>query len=191
MRAMTLHRPGTPLVLEERPDLVPGPGEVRLQVLACAVCRTDLHIVDGDLVLPRLPVVPGHEVVGRVDALGAGVTGPALGQRVGVPWLGGTCGSCAHCLAQRENLCGSARFTGFSRDGGFATQVLADAAFCHSLEGLSLGDVDAAPLLCAGLIGFRTLRMAGDPRRLGIWGFGAAAHIVAQIARHQGRRLFA
>lgn len=191
MRAMTLYRPGTPLVPEERPDLVPGPGEVRLQVLACAVCRTDLHIVDGDLALPRLPVVPGHEIVGRVDVLGAGVTALTLGQRVGVPWLAGACGTCPHCSAQRENLCGSASFTGYSRDGGFATQVVAEAAFCHSLEGLPLSDVDAAPLLCAGLIGWRALKKAGAGPALGLYGFGASAHLVAQVALAQKRRVHA
>ena len=191
MRAMTLRTPSTALVQEERPDLHPGPGEVRLQVLACAVCRTDLHIVDGELALPRLPLVPGHEVVGRVDELGAGVTRLKLGERVGVPWLAGTCGSCLQCGAQRENLCENARFTGYSRDGGFATQVLADAAFCFSLEGLALDDVSVAPLLCAGLIGWRALKKAGDAQALGLYGFGASAHLVVQVAVAQKRRVFA
>lgn len=191
MQAMTLLRSGEPLVMQQRPDLVPGPGEVRLQVLACAVCRTDLHIVDGDLQLPLLPLVPGHEIVGRVDALGAGVSGLREGQRVGVPWLAGTCGSCGHCAAERENLCGDARFTGYSRDGGFATQVVADARFCFSLEGLDLSDVAAAPLLCAGLIGWRALKKAGHAPVLGLYGFGASAHLVAQVALAQKRRVHA
>jgi propanol-preferring alcohol dehydrogenase len=191
VHAMTLIRRGEPLVLQERPDLVPGPGEVRLHTLACAVCRTDLHIVDGDLTLPRLPLVPGHEIVGRVDALGAGVRDLHLGQRVGVPWLAGTCGSCPHCAAQRENLCSSARFTGFSRDGGFATQVLADARYCFSLEGLDLSDVEAAPLLCAGLIGWRALKKAGNGPALGLYGFGASAHLIVQVAVAQKRRVYA
>lgn len=191
MRAMSLRAPATPLVLEERPDLHPGAGEVRLDVLACAVCRTDLHIVDGELVLPRLPLVPGHEVVGRVSELGAGVTGLRLGQRVGVPWLGGTCGACPHCMAQRENLCVKGQFTGYTRDGGFASQVVADARFCFSLEGVALSDVDAAPLLCAGLIGWRALKKAGDAQVLGLYGFGASAHLVAQVAVAQKRRVFA
>lgn len=191
MRVMSLHAAATPLVLEERPELHPGPGEVRLDVLACAVCRTDLHIVDGELALPRLPLVPGHEIVGRVSELGAGVNGLRLGQRVGVPWLGGTCGACAHCVGLRENLCANAQFTGYTRDGGFASQVIAQAAFCFSLEGLSLSDVAAAPLLCAGLIGWRALKKAGDARVLGLYGFGASAHLVAQVAVAQQRRVFA
>lgn len=191
MRAMTLHQPRQPLVAEERPDLHPGPGEVRLQVLACAVCRTDLHIVDGDLPLPRLPLVPGHEVVGRVDALGEGVTALKLGQRVGVPWLGGTCGHCLYCGNRQENLCESARFTGYTRDGGFATQVVADAAFCFPLDGVAMNDVAAAPLMCAGLIGWRALRRAGKAAALGLYGFGASAHLIAQVAVAQKRRVYA
>jgi propanol-preferring alcohol dehydrogenase len=191
MRAMSLHAPATPLVLEDRPDLHPGAGEVRLDVLACAVCRTDLHIVDGELALPRLPLVPGHEVVGRVSELGAGVTTLRLGQRVGVPWLGGTCGACPQCVALRENLCTHAQFTGYTRDGGFASQVIAEAAFCFSLEGLALSDVEAAPLLCAGLIGWRALKKAGNAPVLGLYGFGASAHLVAQVAVAQKRRVFA
>jgi propanol-preferring alcohol dehydrogenase len=191
MQAMVLRAPSTPLTLDQRPDLQPGPGEVRLAVLACAVCRTDLHIVDGDLPLPRLPLVPGHEIVGRIDALGAGVGGLQLGQRVGVPWLGGTCGHCAQCGALRENLCDSAQFTGYTRDGGFATQALANASFCFSLEGLPMSDVAAAPLLCAGLIGWRALKKAGDARVLGLYGFGASAHLIAQVAVAQGRRVHA
>lgn len=191
MHAMTLLRRGEPLVLQQRPDLVPGPGEVRLHTLACAVCRTDLHIIDGDLSLPRLPLVPGHEIVGRVDALGAGVRDLHLGQRVGVPWLAGTCGSCAHCNAQRENLCSSARFTGYTRDGGFATQVLADARYCFPLDGLDLSDVATAPLLCAGLIGWRALKKAGNGPALGLYGFGASAHLIVQVAVAQKRRVYA
>lgn len=191
MRAMTLHAPTAPLVLEERPDLHPGPGEVRLDVLACAVCRTDLHIVDGEIALARLPLVPGHEVVGRVSELGPGARGLRLGQRVGLPWLGGTCGACLHCRAQRENLCVKGQFTGYTRDGGFASQVLADARFCFSLEGLALSDVEAAPLLCAGLIGWRALKKAGNAQVLGLYGFGASAHLVAQVAVAQKRRVFA
>lgn len=189
MRAMVSRRPGEPLVLEERPEPSPGHGEVRLKISACGVCRTDLHVVDGDL--PRDgPVVPGHEIVGRVEALGEGVSGFALGMRVGVPWLGHACGHCAYCVDGRENLCDAPRFTGYTRDGGFASHVVADAAFCFPL-GSGFDDAHAAPLLCAGLIGWRSLKIAGEGRNLGIYGFGAAAHIVAQVAAWQGRRVFA
>lgn len=189
MRAMVSRRPGEPLVLEERPEPSPGHGEVRLRISACGVCRTDLHVVDGDL--PRDgPVVPGHEIVGRVEALGEGVSGFALGMRVGVPWLGHACGHCAYCVDGRENLCDAPRFTGYTRDGGFASHVVADAAFCFPL-GSGFDDAHAAPLLCAGLIGWRSLKIAGEGRNLGIYGFGAAAHIVAQVAAWQGRRVFA
>jgi len=190
MRAMVLRSPGTPLVAEDRPDPEPGPGEVRLRVEACAVCRTDLHVVDGELALPHLPVVPGHEIVGRVDRLGSGVVTPRPGERVGVPWLGRVCGHCAWCREGRENLCDTPVFTGHGRDGGYATHVVADAAACLPL-GEWADPVKAAPLLCAGLIGWRCLRRAGDPRVLGLYGFGAAAHLVAQVARHEGRRVFA
>ncbi|HET9823466.1 MAG TPA: zinc-dependent alcohol dehydrogenase family protein [Burkholderiaceae bacterium] len=191
MRAMVLHAPGTPLVPTERPDLVPGPGELRLAVQACAVCRTDLHIVDGELPLPRLPLVPGHEIVGVVDAVGAGVDAARLGQRVGVPWLGHTCGHCRFCRGGRENLCDHPVFTGHGRDGGFATQVVADADYCFTLAP-GADALHTAPLLCAGLIGWRSLRMAGDEAQaLGLYGFGAAAHLVAQVARHEGRRVHA
>jgi len=191
MRAMVLHAPGQALRLEERPDPQPAAGEVRLRVLACAVCRTDLHVVDGDVPLPRLPIVPGHEIVGVVDRLGAGVSGLHLGQRVGVPWLAHTCGHCADCRLGRENLCDSPLFTGHGRDGGFATHVVAEAAFCLPLD-LPGDPVQLAPLLCAGLIGWRALRMAGDDAMsLGLYGFGAAAHLVTQVARFQGRRVFA
>jgi propanol-preferring alcohol dehydrogenase len=191
MRAMVLHTPGKALRLEERPDPQPAAGEVRLSVQACAVCRTDLHVVDGELPLPRLPVVPGHEIVGIVDRLGDGVGGLRLGQRVGVPWLAHTCGHCACCRLGRENLCDTPLFTGHGRDGGFATHVVAEAAFCLPLE-LPGDPVHLAPLLCAGLIGWRALRMAGDDAmNLGLYGFGAAAHLIAQVAHHQGRQVFA
>jgi propanol-preferring alcohol dehydrogenase len=190
MLALRLHRPGEPL----RPDEVevprPGPGQVLLRVLACAVCRTDLHVVDGELAEPSLPLVPGHEIVGRVVAVGAGVERLAAGTRVGVPWLGWTCGSCASCRGGQENLCPQARFTGYQLDGGFAEYALADARFCLPLPD-AFDDVAAAPLLCAGLIGHRALRAAGSAPRLGLYGFGAAAHIVAQVARHEGRRVLA
>ncbi|TAK48911.1 MAG: zinc-binding alcohol dehydrogenase family protein [Xanthobacteraceae bacterium] len=189
MRAMVSRRPSEPLILEERPDLQPGPGEVRVRVSACGVCRTDLHVVDGDLARDRA-VVPGHEIVGVVDAIGAGVAGFTPGQRVGVPWLGHTCGHCAYCRSGRENLCDAPLFTGYTRDGGFASHVVADAAYCFAL-GEAGDDAHLAPLLCAGLIGWRALRMAGEGRDLGLYGFGAAAHIVAQVARWQGRRVFA
>jgi propanol-preferring alcohol dehydrogenase len=191
MRAMRLRRPGMALSLAqdiERPE--PGPHQVLLRVAACGVCRTDLHIVDGELAEPKLPLTPGHEIVGYVEALGEGVTGLALGQRIGVPWLGFTCGHCAYCRSGRENLCDEARFTGYQIDGGYAEYALADARFCFALpEGLD--DVAAAPLLCAGLIGYRALHLAGQAERLGLYGFGAAAHIVAQVARHRGQRVFA
>ncbi len=191
MRAMVLSAPGEALRLEERPDPQPAAGEVRLRVLACAVCRTDLHVVDGDLPLPRLPIVPGHEIVGIVDRLGEGVGSLRLGQRVGVPWLAHTCGQCSYCRLGRENLCDTPLFTGHGRDGGFATHVVAEAAFCLPLD-LPGDPVQLAPLLCAGLIGWRALRMAGDDSTtLGLYGFGAAAHLVAQVARHQGRSVFA
>jgi len=191
MRAMRLLRPGTRLALAEAMDTpAPGPHQLLLRVAACGVCRTDLHILDGELTEPKLPLVPGHEIVGYVEALGEGVTGLTLGQRVGVPWLGFTCGHCAYCRSGRENLCDAARFTGYQIDGGYAEHAVADARFCFALP-QGLDDVAAAPLLCAGLIGYRALRMAGEAERLGIYGFGAAAHIVAQVARHRGQRVFA
>ncbi|MGZ5240845.1 MAG: zinc-dependent alcohol dehydrogenase family protein [Caldimonas sp.] len=191
MRAMVLHQPGRPLHMEERPDPLPGPGEIVVRVEACAVCRTDLHVVDGELAHPRVPIVPGHEIVGSVERVGAGVHGWRLGQRVGVAWLGHTCGQCDFCRRGRENLCDEPLFTGYSRDGGFASHVVAEAAFCFKLE-LPLDAVHAAPLLCAGLIGWRSLRMAGDDARsVGLYGFGAAAHLVAQVALHEGRRVHA
>ena len=180
MRAMQLDRPGAPLRMVERPLPVPGPGELLIEVAACGVCRTDLHIVDGDLKGP-LPIVPGHEIVGRVAGTGA---------RVGVPWLGRTCGHCPYCRTARENLCDDPLFTGFTRDGGFATHIVADARFCFPIPDI-FGDVEAAPLLCAGLIGWRSLKLAGAGESLGLYGFGAAAHILAQIAVWQGRRVHA
>ena len=190
MHAMVLRAPGAPLQFELREDPVPGPGEVRVKVSACAVCRTDLHVVDGELPDIAYPIVPGHEVVGRVDALGPGVTALKIGERVGVPWLGYTCGECAYCRRGRENLCDRPRFTGYTRDGGFATHLVADVRYCFPL-GDTGDDVATAPLLCAGLIGWRSLVMAGEGKHLGIFGFGAAGHIIAQVARWQGRSVYA
>ena len=190
MRVMSLARPGDRLLEEMRPLPAPGPGEIRLRILACGVCRTDLHVVDGELTHPKLPVVPGHEIVGVVDALGTGVEGLSQGQRVGVPWLGHTCGICPYCASARENLCDDPEFTGYTRDGGYATHSIADASFCFPLPDDAEPALQA-PLLCAGLIGWRSLKMAGDAATIGIYGFGAAAHIVAQVARAQGRRIFA
>lgn len=190
MRAMLLERPGRPLRLAEVPEPALKPGQVRVRVKACAVCRTDLHVVDGELPDPKLPLVPGHEIVGEVVAVGAGVERFAQGQRVGIPWLGHSCGVCAYCRDGRENLCDAPGFTGYTIDGGYAELAVADAGYVFPMpEGY--GDAEAAPLLCAGLIGYRSLRMAGDARRLGIYGFGAAAHIVAQVARAEGREIFA
>jgi propanol-preferring alcohol dehydrogenase len=189
-RAMVLGAPRTPLRLVCREVPRPGPGQVRVRVSACAVCRTDLHVVDGDLPPQRPEIVPGHEIVGRVEALGEGVSGLSVGDRVGIPWLGHTCGSCRFCLGGRENLCAAARFTGWQIDGGYAEHAVADARFCLPIpDGYT--DAEAAPLLCAGLIGHRALRMAGAAKRLGLYGFGAAAHIVAQEARHTGSEVFA
>jgi alcohol dehydrogenase, propanol-preferring len=190
VRAMVLDGPGRPLRDTERQAPSPGPGQALLRVRACGVCRTDLHVVDGELPDLGRPVVPGHQVVGVVESLGPGVERLGVGQRVGVPWLGWTCGTCRFCTNGRENLCAGARFTGYHLDGGFAELALADARFCFPIP-VGYPDLQAAPLLCAGLIGFRSLRFAGDAERLGIYGFGAAAHIVAQVARYQGRRLFA
>ncbi|WP_240643441.1 zinc-dependent alcohol dehydrogenase family protein [Paracoccus siganidrum] len=189
MGAMVLRRIGEPLAWEERPLPQPGPGEVRLRVEACAVCRTDLHVVDGELPGGPLPIVPGHEIVGRIEAAGPGV---ALipGSRVGVPWLGHSCGHCPYCAEGRENLCDAPQFTGFTRDGGFATHVVADAGYAFPLESL-IDPVAAAPLMCAGLIGWRSLKMAGEGRRIGLYGFGAAAHLLAQVLRWQGREVYA
>jgi alcohol dehydrogenase, propanol-preferring len=179
VRAMVLHRQGEPLWLEELPRPEPAAGQLLLHVRACGVCRTDLHVVDGELPHPKLPLVPGHQVVGVTED----------GRRLGVPWLGWTCGECRYCTSGRENLCERARFTGYDLDGGYAEWIVADERFCFPLPD-GYPDVEAAPLLCAGLIGYRSLRLAGEAERLGLYGFGAAAHIVAQVARHQGRRLF-
>ena len=192
MFAMVLRSLMTPLVPAERPDPLPGPDEVRIRVEACGVCRTDLHLVDGELPQARLPVVPGHEVVGRVDAVGAEVSAWEIGDRVGVPWLGGACGVCGYCAHGRENLCDAPAFTGCTRDGGYATHMLADAAFCLPLPERDYPDAAlAAPLLCAGLVGGRALRLAGEGAALGLYGFGAAAHILVQVARAEGRRVYA
>jgi len=187
---MQLLQPGQGLSPAQRQDPVPGPGQVLIRVACCGVCRTDLHIVDGELPALGHPVVPGHEIVGRVLAVGTGVATPAVGERVGVPWLGWTCGQCEWCLSGRENLCARARFTGYNVDGGYAELALADARYVFPLPA-GYTDQQAAPLLCAGLIGHRALRLAGEARRLGIYGFGAAAHIICQIARHQGSEIFA
>jgi propanol-preferring alcohol dehydrogenase len=188
MRAMVLE--GRALRLAERPDPRPGPGEVLIRVQACGVCRTDLHVVDGELPDPKPAVIPGHEIVGTVIERGDGVERFALGTRVGVPWLGWTCGQCRYCRGAQENLCDRARFTGYTRDGGYAELAVADQSYCFALPP-AFSDVAAAPLLCAGLIGYRALRLAGDAQHLGLYGFGAAAHIVAQVARHQGRTVYA
>ena len=190
MRAMVLDRPKTPLVPRERPIPQPAGGEILVEIAACGVCRTDLHVVDGDLPHPKLPIVPGHEIVGRVAAIGPGVTGVTLGKRVGVPWLGGTDGTCPYCRSGRENLCDAPVFTGYTRDGGYATHTVADARFCFPLPE-AVDAAEAAPLLCAGLIGWRSYRMAGEGVALGLYGFGAAAHILAQVAAWQGRRIYA
>jgi propanol-preferring alcohol dehydrogenase len=190
MKAMILDAVRTPLRPATLPDPAPGPGQILLRVRACGICRTDLHVVDGELPAPKLPLVPGHQIVGTVAAVGPGATRFAVGRRVGVPWLGSTCGKCEFCRSGRENLCDRARYTGYQIDGGFAEMTVADERFCFPVpEGYP--DLQAAPLLCAGLIGYRSLRMAGDARRLGFYGFGAAAHILVQVARYQGRRVYA
>ena len=190
MHAMTLQKIGAPLEWTELPDRQPGPGELRVKVAACGVCRTDLHVVDGELPDPRVPIVPGHEIVGRIDAIGPGVAGLSGGERVGVPWLGHTCGVCPYCIEGSENLCDRPLFTGYTRDGGFATAVIADARYAFPLGEVG-SDVALAPLLCAGLLGWRSLVIAGQGKTLGLYGFGAAAHIVAQVAKWQGRTVFA
>jgi alcohol dehydrogenase, propanol-preferring len=190
MHAMILDRPGEPLRPVELPTPVPGPAQVRVRVAACGVCRTDLHVVDGDLTQPKLPIIPGHEIVGSVDAVGREVTQLVRGQRVGVPWLGHTCGVCFYCRSGRENLCDAPGFTGYQIDGGYAEYAVADAAYCFPIPG-GFPDIDVAPWLCAGLIGHRSLRLAGQGPALGLYGFGAAAHLVAQVARHQGRQVYA
>ncbi|MBZ9939349.1 zinc-dependent alcohol dehydrogenase family protein [Mesorhizobium sp. BR1-1-16] len=190
MHAMVLNAIRTPLEWTELPDRQPGPGQIRVKVTACGVCRTDLHVVDGELPNPVVPIIPGHEIVGRIDAIGAGVAGLEMGERVGIPWLGHTCGVCPYCRMQRENLCDDPVFTGFTRDGGFATATIADARFAFPL-GETGSDVSLAPLLCAGLIGWRSLSMAGEGKKIGLYGFGAAAHIIAQVAQWQGRSVYA
>jgi len=190
MAAMVWDGPGSRLRAARVEVPAPGPGQVLIRVAACAVCRTDLHLVDGELPDPELPIIPGHEIVGEVRALGDGTSGWSIGDRVGVPWLGWTCDSCSYCRGGQENLCDLARFTGYQLPGGYAEWTVADARYCFALP-VELDDVAAAPLLCAGLIGYRCLRMAGPSRRLGLYGFGAAAHIVAQVARHQGIEVFA
>jgi propanol-preferring alcohol dehydrogenase len=190
MRAMLLKKPKTALEWSELDDPEPSAGEIRIKVAACGVCRTDLHVVDGELPDPRLPIIPGHEIVGRVDVLGRDVRGLELGERVGIPWLGHTCGVCPYCRMQRENLCNVPLFTGYTRNGGYASAAVADARFAFPL-GEQGSDASLAPLLCAGLIGWRSLVIAGEAKRLGFYGFGAAAHILAQVARWQGRSVFA
>lgn len=190
MRAMLLDAPGKPLRLARLPVPHPAPGEVLVKVEACGVCRTDLHVVDGELPQPKLPLIPGHEIVGRIAALGEGVAHLQPGERVGIPWLGWTCGKCSFCRSGKENLCEKALFTGYTRDGGYAEFTVADARYCFPVAE-SYDAAAAAPLLCAGLIGYRSLRLAGSGKTLGIYGFGAAAHIVAQVAQHEGWRFFA
>jgi len=190
MRAMVLQGAGQPLELRDVARPAPGPGEILVRVRACAVCRTDLHVVDGDLTRPKLPLIPGHEIIGAVAETGQGVAGFQRGDRVGVPWLGYTCGQCLYCHRGQENLCVAPRFTGYTIDGGFAEYAVADHRYCFPVPA-TYSDVNAAPLMCAGLIGYRALRMAGDARRIGLYGFGAAAHIIAQVAVHQGREILA
>jgi len=190
MHAMVLKQFGAQLEWTELADREPGPGEIRIAISACGVCRTDLHVVDRELAAPRVPIIPGHEIVGRVDALGPGVRSVRLGERVGVPWLGYTCGSCAYCAAGNENLCNSPQFTGYTRDGGFATATIADARYAFPLDAAG-SDIALAPLLCAGLIGWRALVIAGAGKHIGLYGFGAAAHILAQVAAWQGRTVYA
>jgi alcohol dehydrogenase, propanol-preferring len=190
MRAMLLDRPGAPLRLDDLPDPEPGPGQLLLRVRACGICRTDLHVADGELPRPKLPLVLGHEIVATVERLGPGAGRFKPGDRVGVPWLAWTDEECRYCRTGRENLCDRARFTGYQVDGGYAEFTVADERYCFALPA-AISDVAAAPLLCAGLIGYRSLRAAGDAERLGIYGFGAAAHLIAQVARHEGRRVFA
>jgi propanol-preferring alcohol dehydrogenase len=190
MKAMVLNKPKSPLEWTDLPDRHPEAGQIRVKVLACGVCRTDLHVVDGELPDPKSPIIPGHEIVGRIDAIGPGGTGLSLGERVGIPWLGHTDGTCPYCLQNQENLCDAPLFTGYTRDGGFATATIADARFAFPL-GETGTDVSLAPLLCAGLIGWRSLVIAGESKKLGLYGFGAAGHIVAQVAKWQGREVFA
>jgi len=190
MQAMVLKKLRTALEWKELPDQQPGPGQIRVKVAACGVCRTDLHVVDGELPNPNVPIIPGHEIVGRIDAIGTGVAALHTGERVGIPWLGHTCGVCPYCTGHQENLCDHPLFTGYTRDGGFATATITDARYAFPLGEVG-SDVALAPLLCAGLIGWRSLVIAGEGKRLGLYGFGAAAHILAQVARWQGRSVFA
>jgi alcohol dehydrogenase, propanol-preferring len=190
MRAMVFDRVGEPLHLTDLPEPTPGPGRVRIRVHACGICRTDLHIVEGDLTRPKVPLILGHQIVGTVDAVADGVATVVVGDRIGVPWLGWTCGECRYCRTDRENLCERARFTGYDLDGGYAELATADARFCFRIPD-GFEDLQAAPLLCAGLIGYRAYRLAGDAERLGIYGFGGAAHILTQVAVSQGREVFA
>ena len=189
MHAMVLNKLKTPLEWTELADRQPGANEILVKVLACGVCRTDLHVLDGELPDPKLPIIPGHEIVGRIDAMGTGVEGLQIGERVGIPWLGHTDGTCPYCLMHRENLCDHPLFTGFTRDGGYATAAIADARFAFPL-GEAGSDVSIAPLLCAGLIGWRSLVIAGEAKKIGFYGFGAAAHILAQVAKWQGRLVY-
>ena len=190
MRAMVLRSPRTALELTDRNDPQPGRGQVAVRVHACGVCRTDLHVIDGELPQARSPIIPGHEIVGTVAEVGDAVTALAVGDRIGVPWLGSTCGVCRYCRAGQENLCDAPQFTGCTIDGGYADRVVADSRYCFRLPD-SFSDIELAPWLCAGLIGYRSLRKAGDARRVGIYGFGAAAHIIAQIARYESRDIYA
>jgi len=190
MQAIILETPGKPLRKADLPRPNPGHSQLLIRVLACAVCRTDLHVIDGELTKPKLPLIPGHEIVGTVAALGNGVDRFKIGDRVGIPWLGWTCGQCAYCKNGQENLCDQAKFTGYTLDGGYAEYTVADQRFCFSIPD-SYSDAEAAPLLCAGLIGYRSLVKAGNGKRIGIYGFGAAAHIIAQVAKFQGRRIYA
>lgn len=190
MRAMLMEKPGQKLKYIEVEKPSPKPNEVLIKILACGICRTDLHVVDGELKNPKLPLIPGHQIIGIIEQLGSAVTGFMLGQKVGVPWLGGSCGACSFCISGRENLCDEARFTGYQIDGGFAEYCVADHQFCFPIP-MSYPDYQAAPLFCAGLIGYRSLLKAGDAKHLGIYGFGAAAHIIIQVARHQGREVYA
>lgn len=186
---MVLDKPRRPLQLRDLPEPKPVAGQLRVRVSTCAICRTDLHVADGELPNPKLPLIPGHQIVGRIEQIGEGIEGFSIGERVGIPWLGWTCGQCVYCRSSRENLCDRARFTGYTIDGGYAEFAVADARFCFRLPKL-YNDVDAAPLLCAGLLGYRSLRKTGDARRLGIYGFGNAAQLIAQIALYQRREVF-
>lgn len=190
MRAMVLEKQRAPLILKELPKPIPGIGEILIKVHACAVCRTDLHILDGELAKPKLPLIMGHQIVGTIEQLGEGVNGAVIGQRIGVPWLGWSCQSCHYCRTQRENLCDNARYTGYDLNGGFAEYCLADPRFCFPIPA-GFGDIEAAPLLCAGLIGYRSYRMTGDAEHIGFYGFGASAHLLIQLALYEGRKIYA